>query len=181
MGLLCTQRSKRSALVKKKGTESATNSCYGNKKHVMFLKLRPELYISLYICSLSSYPKLYYSWPRWHLQYERKTTGYKTEKTKKPGKRFVLIVIKQMQTESASTVSSNPGCWTRHLASACNCSTVTSSKFLFLTTSTSWQKMFSSTLTPCNKKKICKVAIVFTMLNRRNREHNLYDRFHQQE
>ena len=28
---------------KKKGTESATNSCYGNNKHVMFLKLLPEL------------------------------------------------------------------------------------------------------------------------------------------
>ena len=28
---------------KKKGIESATNSYYGNKKHVMFLKLRPEL------------------------------------------------------------------------------------------------------------------------------------------
>ena len=102
MGLLCTQRSKRSALVKKKGTESATNSCYGNKKQVMFLKLRPELYISLYICSLSSYPKLYYSWPRWHLQYERKTTGYKTEKTKKPGKRCVLMFCNKTNADGVS-------------------------------------------------------------------------------
>ena len=28
-------------------------------------------------------------------------------------------------------VSPNPGCWTIHLASACNCSTVTSSNFHF--------------------------------------------------
>ena len=27
----------------KKGTKSATNSCYGNNKHVVFLKLQPEL------------------------------------------------------------------------------------------------------------------------------------------
>ena len=39
-----------------------------------------------------------------------------------------------------------------------------------------WLPIF--TLTPCNKK-ISKVAISFTMLNRRNREHNLYDCFHQ--
>ena len=37
-----------------------------------------------------------------------------------------------------------------------------------------------STLTPCNKK-VGKVAIFFRMLNRRNREHNLFDWFHQKE
>ena len=42
MGLPCTHRLKRSALVRK-GTKSATNSWYGNNKHVMFLKLLPEL------------------------------------------------------------------------------------------------------------------------------------------
>ena len=40
MGLPCTHRLERSALVKK-GTESATNSCHRNNKHVVFLKLRP--------------------------------------------------------------------------------------------------------------------------------------------
>ena len=33
----------------KKGTKSATNSCYGNNKHVVFLKLQPELKKKLYI------------------------------------------------------------------------------------------------------------------------------------
>ena len=37
-----------------------------------------------------------------------------------------------------------------------------------------------STLTPCNKK-ISKVAIFFTMSNRKNRDHNLCDWFHQKE
>ena len=57
MGISCTHRLKRrSALVKKKGIGSATNSYYGNNKYVMFLKLRPELkkkkkfiYIYIYI------------------------------------------------------------------------------------------------------------------------------------
>ena len=38
----CIHRLKRNALMKK-GTKSATNSCYGNNKHVVFLKLQPEL------------------------------------------------------------------------------------------------------------------------------------------
>ena len=57
MGIPCTHRLKRSALVKKKKKESATNSCYGNNRHVMFLKLRSELkkkkerkkYINMYV------------------------------------------------------------------------------------------------------------------------------------
>ena len=55
MELSFTHRLKRrSALVKKNGVESATNSYFGNNKHVMFLKLRPELkkknlYIYIYI------------------------------------------------------------------------------------------------------------------------------------
>ena len=50
MELSCTHRLKRrSALVKKNGVESATNSYFGNNKHVMFLKLRPELKKKIYI------------------------------------------------------------------------------------------------------------------------------------
>ena len=56
MGLPCTHRLKRSALVRK-GTESATNSWYGNNKHVMFLKLLPEhkkkMYIYIFTLKLS--------------------------------------------------------------------------------------------------------------------------------
>ena len=47
MGLPSFHHLKRSALVKNEPRESATNSCYGNNKQVMFLKLRPGLVFML--------------------------------------------------------------------------------------------------------------------------------------
>ena len=93
------------------------------------------------------------------------------QRKRKPGKHCVVPFCHKTNADGQpSPVSSNPGCWSIHLASFCNCSTVTSSKFLFLTTSNSWQKMFSFSLHIDWQfphwhlviKKISKVAIFFS-------------------
>ena len=126
----------------------------------MFLKLRPELekqkqpkkniylyiYIYMYIhaqviqtCTTLSRVEIYdMDWKRQDVE----------QRKRKPGMRFVVMFFSKNKCRRSqpSPVSPNPRCWKIHLASAWNCSTVTSSKFLFLTTSTSWQKIFSSSL-----------------------------------
>ena len=92
----CIHRLKRSALMKK-GTKSATNSCYGNNKHVVFLKLQPEL------------------------------------KKKKKKKKYIYHKFPQ-------TLDAGLYIWL--LPATFHCKIF--KKTLFLTSSTSWQKMFSS-------------------------------------
>ena len=98
-----------------------TNSWYGNNKHVMFLKLRPELlkkkkkyiYIYIYIPKLSRIDICIK---------DRKQQDLKQRK-RKPGKCCVMMFCNKNKCRRSkpSPVSSNPGCWTIHLASACNC------------------------------------------------------------
>ena len=111
MGLPCTHRLKRSALIKKKGTKSATNSCYGNNKHVMFLKLRPELkkekkkkkiyiYVCMYVhaqviqnCTTLSRVEIY--------NMDGKQQDVKQRK-RKPGKRCVVMFCNKTNADGVS-------------------------------------------------------------------------------
>ena len=139
----------------------------------------------MYIYSRSSYPKLYYSKLRWHLQQGQKTTGSKTKKTK-PGKRCVMMFGNKKNADGVSlhqfpqTLDAGQYIWLLPATIHYNILQIFIFDHIhFLVKDVFFHplhRLTVSTLTPWNKK-ISKVAIFFTMLNRRNREHNLYDRF----
>ena len=79
-----------------------------------------------------------------------------------------FLYPKKCRRSQPSPVSPNAGCWTIHLASACNCSILTSSKFLFLTTSASWQKMFSNPEVELLSLEF--LSAIFTLLNVHTRD-----------
>ena len=79
-----------------------------------------------------------------------------------------FLYPKKCRRSQPSPVSPNAGCWTIHLASACNCSILTSSKFLFLTTSASWQKMFSDPEIELLSLEF--LSAIFTLLNVHTRD-----------
>ena len=157
----------------------------------MFLKLRLELKKkrNIYIYSRSSYPNLYV-----HAQVIQNCTTFSRadiynmyrkqldvkQRKRKPEKRCLVMFSKQnkkkRKTESAFTSFLKP--WMMYNTSGfylqlfhCNILQIFSFDHIYIPAKD------VSTLTPRNKK-ISRVAISLTMLNRRNREHNLYDWFH---
>ena len=152
MGLPCIHRLKRSALMKK-GTKSATNSCYGNNKHVVFLKLQPELkkkkkkkkkYIYIYVhaqviqaFTTLSCVDIY--------NMDGKQQDVKQRK-RKQGKRCVVMFCNKTNVDGVSLhqfpQTLDAGLYIWLLPATFHCKIF--KKTLFLTSSTSWQKMFSS-------------------------------------
>ena len=165
MGLPCNHRLKRGTLVKKKGTASATNSCYGNNKHVLFLKSQPELkrkkkkYIYIYIPKLSR-ADIYNE--------DGKQQDLKQRKWK-PGKRCEVMFCNKTNADGVSlhqfpqTLDAGQYIWLLPAIVHCNILQIFIFDHIYFLVKDvvllppHWLAV--STLTPCHKKKMSKVAI----------------------